>query len=418
MTIAGMEGSMLENRFSLHNKLGSGNFGTVYRANELLNGVPVRETALKLFTPEVTAKGNIDGMLRDCAFPARIMSSDAPDAVKRHFIQIYGWGTVETPVGKCAYVSMELIKHPVTLQNIIERHRDSGFLPEAREVTDAMVQFFEALSAAHEAGVLHRDIKGANVLMSGGVLKLLDFGMGAECVDPGAALLTTVTCYAPEDFHGSHTARSDIYQAGLLFYEYWTGVHPFASAGYHHMRRDVDMLDAEMERLRWVYKHGSSLPGVRPDARLDLVLSRCLKLDPVARYASASVVLDALLKPEGLEEALAAATAALEHGDAETAVDVAGNAVSTHPADDSAALHSGDAVRVKLLVLLGCANGRLGRAPERLKALLEAYRIAVQKGVYFMDDAQHDALVENIAAAYEAAGQAMMARLFRKKKKC
>ena len=396
MTLKEMEGCVIESRYALHKVLGSGNFGTVYRATELLDGIAVREVALKIFSPEVSLRGNIEGQLRDCAFPARILASDAPLQVKCHFVQVYGWGLFDTPAGRCAYVSMELVRNPVTLQSIADRHKQSGYLPEGQEVMELMGQFFEALAAAHCAGVLHRDIKGANVLLSGDTLRLLDFGMGAESINPDAALMTTVSCYAPESFHGSHTERSDIYQAGLMFYEYWTGVHPFAEAGMHPMKKGVDMAEAELARLRWEYQPGGETKGVQPCARLDAILGRCLRINPQDRYANCRAVLDALRRREGIEESASAALAALEHGDASGAAEICCRAMAQYPTDDSPVQKGDDPFHVQVRQTLSDAYGRLGQGGDRLKAALDAYRLAALKGVYFADIAGHNALVERV----------------------
>ncbi|MDR3359368.1 MAG: protein kinase, partial [Bifidobacteriaceae bacterium] len=179
-----------DGKYRLGRKLGAGNFGTVFAADEQLDGHAVRPVALKLFSPEASKLGNVEGMLADCTLPARVLASSAPIEVKRHFAQIYDFGYLETPVGRCAYVAMELIRGAQTLEDVMSRQREAGAFPRSERVLDYMRQFFTALDAAHAAGVLHRDIKGANVMVDRGVLRVMDFGMGAFSERPETALKT------------------------------------------------------------------------------------------------------------------------------------------------------------------------------------------------------------------------------------
>ena len=92
MNVSELSGQTVgDGRYRLLVRLGNGNFGTVYRAQELMGSQTVREVALKLYSPEATKAGNVEGMLQDCALPARIMASDAPIEHKRHFVSIYSW---------------------------------------------------------------------------------------------------------------------------------------------------------------------------------------------------------------------------------------------------------------------------------------------------------------------------------------
>ena len=403
-----LTGEVLNGRYRLGGRLGGGNFGTVYRAEELLDGVAVREVALKLYSPEATKSGDVEGMFQDCSLPAKILSSAISDDIKRHFVQIFAWGTLPTPIGECAYVSMELVKSAVTLEDLTERYARSGGHPDESDVLDKMKQFFAALAVAHGAGVVHRDIKGANVMISANTVKIVDFGMGASMSDDGAALKTTTSIYAPENFSGKYTAASDIYQAGLMFYKYWTGAQPFereipqweAETPEEYARRMME--EAHRMRVDWHYVPGSEMIGMTKSEKLDSVLSRCLRFSDTQRYNSALHILPSLEKDD-----LATAQSAFSMGNLEYANDIARRILERGGATEGE--------RVELLRLCGDVAKASGDARGARDHYLEAYKLADQTGVYFLAKPRMRELLLVLVECYEALGQSGMAKLYKKK---
>ena len=404
MSVAELTGCVLADKYSLERSLGKGNFGTVYLAHELLDGRPVRRTALKLYSPEVSRWGDVDGMLADCAFPARIMDSDAPLDVKRHFAQIYDFGYLETPVGRCAYVSMELIQGAENLESLIRRFRDSGRYPRVEMVIDYAEQFFVALAAAHAAGVLHRDIKGANVMIDAGVIRVLDFGMGAYLDQPEAPLKTTMSIYAPENFDGRYTAASDVYQAGLMIYQFYTGIDPFGAHGAGSAGR-TDWTAERGKRLGFRYRPGKSVPGVHYSEILDAILARCLEYSEIARYGSAQAVVEAL---QG-SNTVAAAESALASGEYRAALHLTGQALANTDTDGQK--------RVRSLRVAAASHDALGDQDDALAYYRQAIDVAEATGVLFHNAGSFNALVDAVVLIYTKRGQAGMARLMSKKRK-
>jgi serine/threonine-protein kinase len=381
-------------------QLGSGNFGTVYRAQELMGGRSVRDVALKLYSPEATAQGNVEGMLQDCALPARILASDAPLEVKRHFVNIYGFGTMDTPAGECAYVSMELVRGADTIEDLIRRCRRAGRFPKASVIVDLMTQFFTALALAHRENVLHRDIKGANVMVQNGVVRVMDFGMGALLDKPNTPLKTTMSIYSPENFEGRHTAASDIYQAGLMFYELYTGCAPFEDP-----LGGGDSITERKKRLDFVFRPGSAFRGTDPSQQLDTILSRCLRFYDAARYQSAEEVLQEL---KGANSADGVRQALLD-GDFSGAEALCREALNSTRIDD--------AERLDFLRSLGEALSEQGRVEEALDAYQQALTLEEESGAYFHTPSKHNELIDAMCILYLKNGQAGTARLFRKKKR-
>ena len=188
-----------------------------------------------------------------------------------------------------AYIVMELVEGP-TLRRLIH---DNGGLP-VRDVVRLGVQVSDALDAAHRAGLVHRDVKPANVLVPPrGPVKVTDFGIATSAnagdLTKTGMVMGTARYLAPEQVNGRPTdARTDVYALGLLMFEALTGHAPFGG--------DTDVATA-MARLT------TSAPPVRaerPDVppALDDVIHRCLARDPDQRFASAAEVREALRRTE------------------------------------------------------------------------------------------------------------------------
>jgi serine/threonine-protein kinase len=184
-----------------------------------------------------------------------------------------------------AYIVMELVQGP-TLRHLIDAH---GGLP-VLEVVRVGVEVADALASAHRAGLIHRDVKPANVLVPPtGPVKVTDFGIakavGTDDLTRTGTVMGTARYLAPEQVNGRPTdPRTDVYALGLLLFEALCGHPPFGG--------DTEIATA-MARLT------TSAPAIR-DARpdvsvaLDDVIHRCLARNPAARFGSAAAVRDAL----------------------------------------------------------------------------------------------------------------------------
>jgi tRNA A-37 threonylcarbamoyl transferase component Bud32 len=193
----------------------------------------------------------------------------------------------------------------------------SGGLP-ASDVIRYGVQIADALSAAHDAGVIHRDLKPANVMVTpSGLVKLLDFGLakltrgklpGEAALTSAGSIIGTVCYMSPEQAAAQPLdARSDIFSFGTLLYEMATGRRAFNQAS------PVAALSALLREKPPPLPQSSSQP-----AALGELIARCLEKEPARRYASAAEVRAALqaIQPEAATSSPAdpceAAEAALE----------------------------------------------------------------------------------------------------------
>ncbi|MCG7525772.1 serine/threonine protein kinase, partial [Streptomyces sp. OfavH-34-F] len=191
------------------------------------------------------------------------------------------------------YLAMELLDGD-TLGDLID---EEGRLPVSWAAAIG-AQIAAGLAAAHGADVVHRDLKPRNVMLTrGGVVKVLDFGMGRITDDPDDTRLTssgttvgTARYMAPEQFRaGLVTPAADLYALGCVLYEMLTGVPPFTGdSAYVLMDRHLHGVPAPL-RL------------VRPDvpAELARLADRLLAKDPADRPADAAAVRDALLPLAG-----------------------------------------------------------------------------------------------------------------------
>ena len=280
-------------RFEVLDKLGEGGMGVLYRARDPRLG---RTVAIKLLHPEVVADP-----VRTLRFlqEARAVSAlNHPNIVTIHDIG-------EDPA-RGTWIAMECLDGESLRQRLA---RGPLAVPEALRIGIGMVR---GLAAAHAAGIVHRDVKPANVMITeSGLVKLLDFGL-AKLVSPDRAandsavptmsapaataqgvLLGTPAYMSPEQAEGRPAdARSDVFSFGAVLYEMLTAKRPFEGA-------------TAMSLLSAILKDTPpQLRLLRPevDLRLEALVERCLEKDPAARYPSAQEL------PPDLEACLALET--------------------------------------------------------------------------------------------------------------
>ncbi|NNF57978.1 MAG: protein kinase [Rhodothermaceae bacterium] len=268
--------------YEILERLGDGGMGVVYKARDLALD---RLVALKFLPPYLTA---------DPAARARLQrEAQAASALDHpHIGTIYEIG--EAADGRL-FIAMAFYEGE-TLQNRIER----GPLPVA-EAVDLAGQIADGLAAAYRRGVVHRDVKPANVIVTPeGVAKVVDFGVakvaGADLTREGV-LLGTVAYMSPEQTRGETVDhRTDLWSLGVVLYEMLTGVRPFRG-------------EAE-EAVVASIRHDEPLPleQLRPEipTTLTRVVDRCLAKDLATRYPNAEHLLPELRSATVTESARAA----------------------------------------------------------------------------------------------------------------
>ncbi len=268
-------GKVVASRYRIEAKVGEGGMGIVYRARHLLID---RVVALKLIRPDLRGETHLRAwMLREARAANRVDHA--------HIVDIFDIG--ETDEGDL-YLVMEYLVG-VSLSNEIAR----GAFPLVRAV-DILEQMGAALARAHNLGVVHRDLKSDNVMLTskGGrrdSVKILDFGLADLARDPRlspkGAVFGTPEYMSPEQARGEDaTPKSDLYALGVLFFEMLTGRLPFKS----HDRETL----LEMQRTMPAPQPRQVVSDVNPTA--EAIILKLLEKDPRKRFMDAHHLLEEL----------------------------------------------------------------------------------------------------------------------------
>ncbi|MBD3178374.1 MAG: protein kinase [Candidatus Latescibacteria bacterium] len=250
-------------------KIGEGGMGVVYRAYDTKLD---REVALKFLPPALTSGGTDRArFIREARAAAAL---NHPNVCVIYEIEDQG----ENP-----FIAMELIEG-ITLK---EKFRSEAL--EMETDVDFAIQIAEALSAAHQKGIIHRDIKSENIMITeSGRVKVTDFGLariaGAAGITRASSTLGAVAYMPPEHLQGRKVdARADIFSFGVLLYEMLTGRLPFS--GEYESAMIYSILNDEPEPVQ----------KYRPDLSSEFlhILNRSLEKDPDHRYqASEDMLID------------------------------------------------------------------------------------------------------------------------------
>src|SRR5437660_2413271 len=260
---------------------GTGGQGTVYKALDTKLG---RTVALKLLPPELTTVD--DTSRKRFRREARLASSlDHPNICTVHDLM---------EVEGATFIVMQFVAG----RNI--RQLVKGRPLEIRTALRIAIQVCDALVAAHSKGIIHRDIKAHNIIVSeGGQAKILDFGL-AKLIREGndakdqteltalGSPYGTPTYAAPEQSRGEKVdQRADVFSTGVLLYEMLSGAWPF---------RGKTAIDVRHAVLYDEPKPISEARGGAIPAKLEVIVSRALSKKPASRYQQMSRMRDELIE--------------------------------------------------------------------------------------------------------------------------
>ncbi|GEM_PF-2144440 len=266
---------------TLKAKIGAGAMGAVYLASHEALHIDV---VVKLLPPEAASNPRtVERFFREARASARLEHSNV--------VAIKDVGTTERGLN---FIVMQYIEGQNLEERILAKGKHS--VPEALDVVS---QIAKGLRAAHQAGVIHRDVKAENILVtSGGVVKVTDFGLAKDLnselkLTADGAMIGTPLYMAPEIGRVKQIdGRVDLYSLGVTFYYLLTGVQPFRGFSA------LDILSAKAhDKLKPPELH---LPEIQPGVRA--VLGKMLAKDRDERYADMDELLDDLARLErGLE---------------------------------------------------------------------------------------------------------------------
>jgi serine/threonine-protein kinase len=259
-------GNLIAGRYRLEQRLAAGGMGAVWRGTDTrLN----RVVAVKLLHSGLSGNDRFRARFHQEAQAVAQLQSPG-------IVALYDYGEEHAPEGLVSYLIMELVRGQALDTVLRERGRLSP-----TETLQIMASAAEALDVAHQAHIIHRDIKPGNLLVgSDGSVKIVDFGIaaakgGAGLTETGT-VMGTLAYASPEQLQGAQlTGATDLYSLGIVGYECLAGRPPFA--GNEPTAAIAGHLTGQPAPLP------PDVPG--PVAQ---IIMRCLAKDPRQRFASAA----------------------------------------------------------------------------------------------------------------------------------
>ena len=266
--------TIINDRYEIGRRIGRGGMAEIFQARDILLD---RSVAIKVLFPEFAT---------DPAFVERFRREAQAAGGLNHpnIVGVYDWGRVNNTY----YIAMEYVDGR-TLADILKQ---SGTLTPL-QVCDVISEVAAALGSAHQNGVIHRDVKPGNILVSAtGQVKVADFGIARALgagVEQGltqtGAVMGTATYFSPEQAQGAPTdQRSDIYSLGIVMYEMLAGSAPFlgenaVAIAYKQVHEQANPLHDRIESI--------------PEP-ISVIVAKCMAKSPDDRYSTAGEVRDEL----------------------------------------------------------------------------------------------------------------------------
>jgi serine/threonine-protein kinase len=241
-----LTGELIDGRYQLLRQVANGGMATIYEA---LDTRLDRKVAVKIMHAHLA---------QDEAFVSRFIREAKAAAALTHpnivAVQDQGWNQSGVPA---VFLVMELIEGHTLREYLNERGRF-----EIKDAINYMTPILSALAAAHDLGIVHRDVKPENILISkDGRIKIADFGLargeliGTTMTAESSVILGSVSYLSPEQVQrGIADSRSDVYAAGIVAYEMFTGEKPFngdspIQIAYMHVNEEIPHLRSKRKEI-------------------------------------------------------------------------------------------------------------------------------------------------------------------------
>ena len=241
-----LTGELIDGRYQLLRQVANGGMASIYEAVDTRLD---RKVAVKIMHPHLA---------QDEAFVSRFIREAKAAAALSHpnivAVQDQGWNQSGVPA---VFLVMELIEGHTLREYLNERGRF-----EIKDAINYLTPILSALAAAHVLGIVHRDIKPENILISkDGRIKIADFGLargeliGTTMTAESSVILGSVSYLSPEQVQrGIADSRSDVYAAGIVAYEMFTGEKPFngdspIQIAYMHVNEEIPRLRSKRKEI-------------------------------------------------------------------------------------------------------------------------------------------------------------------------
>jgi serine/threonine protein kinase len=271
---------VVDGRYEVESELGRGGMGLVYLAREVWIG---RKVAIKIIAPIFAGDSAVTARFRQEAKALAAIRST-------NIVQLYASG----PYGTSHYFAMEYVRGSSLREILREAKKEGGSIPLYRALS-ILADVAGGIDAVHAAGLVHRDVKPANILIEEdtGRPVLVDFGLAVEGDRHARTLLGTPRYMAPEQtglgrYGTAVSPRTDVYALGVTAFELLAGRVPFEGVTPEEVLRQHAEEPAPL------------LSSVRPDLQaFDGVLMSALAKDPAERYESCAALASALMTADG-----------------------------------------------------------------------------------------------------------------------
>jgi len=241
-----LTGELIDGRYQLLRQVANGGMATIYEA---LDTRLDRKVAVKIMHAHLA---------QDEAFVSRFIREAKAAAALTHpnivAVQDQGWNQSGVPA---VFLVMEFIEGHTLREYLNERGRF-----EVKDAINYLTPILSALAAAHDLGIVHRDVKPENILISkDGRIKIADFGLargeliGSTMTAESSVILGSVSYLSPEQVQrGIADSRSDVYAAGIVAYEMFTGEKPFngdspIQIAYMHVNEEIPHLRSKRKDI-------------------------------------------------------------------------------------------------------------------------------------------------------------------------
>jgi eukaryotic-like serine/threonine-protein kinase len=369
-------------RYELRELAGIGGMSEVHLARDLRLD---RDVAVKVLHADLAGDAGVSARFRREAQKTAGLNH-------RGIAAVYDTGVAETSTGSPLYIVMEYVDGP-TLRDVV---RDRGAMTPRRAVS-VIADVCEALEFSHRHGVIHRDVKPANIMLTkDGAVKVVDFGIARALADGDGgitrtgAVLGTAHYLSPEQARGDTVdARSDVYSVGCVLYEMATGQAPFSGDSpvaivYQHVHQDPGAPSR---------RNGELTPA------FDAIVAKAMAKDPDERYQSAADMRVDLIRLQNGDVPYAAAR---REAESTSPLSVAGLRGPVAPSGDAPGRSRRPVSRrlmaigaVTVLVVAATVALSLGKIGSTDEALLDVRGRTVAEAIAVLHDRGLSTRVEN-----------------------